>query len=76
MGNIISEDGSDDKNILDRWNKGMGISSSIISLLRHVSLGRHYFKMGLLFRETNIINGIMTCVEVLRGITKQQIEKL
>ena len=32
--------------------------------------------MGLLFRETNVINGIMTCVEVLHDITKQQVEKL
>ena len=76
LGNIISNDGSNDKNIQDRWNKGMGIISSVISLLKHISLGKHYFKMGLLFRESNVINGILTCVEVLNGLTEQQVKKL
>lgn len=54
----------------------MGINSSLISLLKHVSLGSHYFKIGLLFRETNLIDGIMTSMEVVHGLTKIQIEKL
>ena len=60
----------------NQWNKGMGIVSSVTSLLNHVSLGFHYFKMGLLLQETNVINGIMTCTEVLHGITKEQVKKL
>ena len=62
LGNIISEDGSNEKNILDRWNKGLGITSSVISLLKHISLGVHYFKIGLILRETNVINGILNVV--------------
>ena len=76
LGTIITSDGSNDKDIQERWNKGMGIISSVMSLIDHISLGSHYFRIGLLFRETNVINGIMTCVEVLHGLTKTQIEKL
>ena len=64
LGNLIAHDGSNDKNIEDRWNKGMGINCSVIALLNEVSLGRHYFNMGLLFRESNVLNGILTCAEV------------
>ena len=76
LGNIISDDGSNERNIQDRWNKGMGITTSVISLLKHISLGRHYFRMGLLFRETNVINGIMKCIEFLHRLTKSQVQKL
>ena len=54
----------------------MGIISSVMSLIDHISLGSHYFRIGLLFRETNVINGIMTCVEVLHGLKQTHIEKL
>ena len=74
--NIISNDGSCDKTINDRWNKGIGIINSVITLINNISLGQHYFKIGLLFRETNIINGIMTSIEVMHNITKKQVSKL
>ena len=54
----------------------MGIVSSVTSLINNISLGQHYFRIGLLFRETNIINGIMSCTEVMHGITNQQVQKL
>ena len=57
-------------------NKGIGIICSVTSLLKNISLGKHYFKIGLLFRETNVINGITSCIEVTHGITKQQVKKL
>ena len=76
LGNIISEDGNNNKNIEDRWKKGMGIISSVTAILNEVSLGKHYFNIGLLFRETNIINGILTCAEVWNNVTQNQIERL
>ena len=48
LGDYISNDGSNDKNIEDRWKKGIGINCSIIDLLKQVSLGKHYFKIGIL----------------------------
>ena len=54
LGNIISEDGSCNKNIEERYNKGIGIVCSVNSLLKNISLGKHYYRIGLLFRETNV----------------------
>ena len=54
----------------------MGLISSVISFINEISLGQHYFKIGLLFKETNIVNGILTCAEVWNNVTMKQIEKL
>ena len=75
LGNIFSEDGSCNKNIEERYNKGIGIICSINSLLKNISLRKHYFKIGLLFRETNVINGIMSCIEVMHNLNNEQIKK-
>ena len=47
-----------------------------MNILGKVSLGKHYFQMGLLLRESMFLNGILTNAEVWYGITKEEIEQL
>ena len=44
--------------------------------MKNISLGKHYYIIGLLFRETNVINGIMSCIEVMHNLKKEQFKKL
>ena len=44
--------------------------------MKEISLGFHYFDIGLLLRDTNVINSILFNSEVWLGLTKKQIETL
>jgi hypothetical protein len=62
--------------VIVRYNKGIGISNQIISLLKEIFFGQHYFEMAVLFRPSILINGILCNSEVLYGLNKSHIEKL
>ena len=76
LGDEESNNGKNDIKIEKRYNKGIGIKSQIIPLIKEISLGSHYFEVGLMLRDTNLINGIMYNSEVWYGIVQKHIEKL
>ena len=76
LGDIISHDGKNSKNIDNRVAKGLGIITDIMNILEKVSLGQHYFRIGLLLRESLFLNGILTNAEIWYGITKAEMKKL
>ena len=51
LGDIISEDGKNAKNIKSREAKGVGIISEIKNMLETIMLGEHFFSTALLLRE-------------------------
>ena len=76
LGDIISEDGKNTKNIKSRISKGVGIISQIMNMLETVTLGEHYFSTAVLLRESKFINGILTNSEIWYGLTNDEIEEL
>ena len=76
LGDIISVDGSNSENIRNCVSKGNGIIAKIKNYLESVSLGRHFFKIALLLRESLLINGIMTSAESWYGLKKCEIDLL
>ena len=56
-----------------RVAKGLGITTDIMNMLGKLSFGQHYFKMGLLLRESMFLNGILTNVECWYGLTDSEI---
>ena len=59
-------------NLYERFKKGIGIINEIMSILKEVSFGYHYFEIGILFRNSKLINGIMCSIEALYGLTTDQ----
>ena len=47
-----------------------------MSILSAVSLGVHYFEIAIFLREAIFVNGILTNVEALYDIRKENIEML
>ena len=76
LGDVIACDGSNHKNIEKRASRGNGLIADIMSILESVSLGKHYFKMAVLLRETLFLNSILTNTETWYGLTKTNIENL
>ena len=72
----ISADGKNDRNIEDRCSRGIGIISQVHVLMTAISIGAYFFHIGLIMRETNLVNGILFGSEAWYGLTKNQIERL
>ena len=75
LGDVISSDGKNKKNVEKRISKGIGIITQIMNLLSSVSFGQHYIEIALLLREAMFLNGILNNVEVWYGLTKSEIEE-
>ena len=76
LGNILTSNAKIDDNILARFHKGVGMINEIIGTLKEVSFGYHYFEIGLLYRNSKLINGMLCSVEALYGLNISHIEKL
>jgi hypothetical protein len=76
LGQYVASNGSNEKNIDDKYSKGIGMSCQVHCLLSELSLGNYYFHIGLLLRDTNIVNVILFGSEALYGVTKKQINIL
>ena len=76
LGDIVSEDGRNTKNIKSRVSKGMGIVTDIMDILNTVSFGANYFQIAIVLREARLINGMLTNCEIWYGLQKGEIEQL
>ena len=75
LGDILSNDGKNTKNVENRISKGIGIINNIFNLLENIVFGNHYFEIALLLRESMLINGILTNAEIWYNLSKSEIEK-
>ena len=69
LGEIISDDGKNTKNIKNRINKGQGIITKIMEMLENLTFGEHFFSTAVLLRESLFLNGILTNSDVWYGLT-------
>ena len=76
LGDIISSDGKHCRNIHARSNKGLGITSQILSMLDKITVGEHYFQSAVLLRESLFLNGILTNAEIWYGIKSTDLKPL
>ena len=76
LGDFLSNDGKINVNIQERQNKGNGYVNQIVSMLKEVSFGYHYFDRAMLFRTTMLVNGMLCSIEALHGITKPHVNQL
>ena len=75
LGDVISCDGRNTKNIKKRISKGLGIITEILHLLEMVSLGEHFMEIATLFREALFVNAIITNAEIWYGFSLSEIEE-
>ena len=64
LGDLISSDVRNKKNIEKRVSKGLGIITQILNMLNILSFGKHYMEIALLERDTKFINGILCNAEI------------
>ena len=76
LGNKITDDGSNRTNIKSRTSKSYGIAAEIISIVNEIPFGPHQLEVAIQLRESMLINGILTNIEVSHGLSENEIKEL
>ena len=76
LGDIISSDGKNKKNIKDRTNKATGNVNKIVTTLNERYYGKNTFKAYKLMREGILLGSLLTNSESWINVTNQDISEL
>ena len=76
LGDVISSNGRNERNVAERKSKGTGIINQIMEKLGSIVYGPYYFEVAMIFRSSHLINGILTNSEAWYGLTKANKEQL
>ena len=76
LGDLVSSDLKNIKNIQERVGKGIGNVNKIISTLVERPFGKHNFSAAKLMREGLLINSLLTNSESWINISEKDIENL
>ena len=72
LGDVLSADGKNTKNISERISKGLGIISQIFNLLDRISFGPHLIEIAVLLRNSMLVNGTLTNAEIWYNLSKSE----
>ena len=75
LGDILSCDGKNTKNISERISKGLGIISQIFNLLDRISFGPYLIETAVLLRNSMLVNGTLTNAEIWYNFSKSEIHE-
>ena len=71
LGQIISSDGSNLKNIINLSNKGRGMG-----ILNHTRGGIFHFELAIMMRNEYLISSMLSCCEVWYNLSEWELRKL
>ena len=73
LGDWISSDGRNIVNIKARVAKGQGIVNQIIATLKNLPIGRRYFEVGLILRDSLLVSSLLFNTEAWYNITNAEL---
>ena len=76
LGDIISNDGRNLKDIKARVNKGKGIVKRILDILESIPFGKLYFQVAILLRNSLLVSSVLCNSETWFNLTKAELELL
>ena len=76
LGQIISNDGTNTKNIENRAQKGIGLVNKIGTTLTNTPGGKYHFELAVLMRNAILISSILSCSEIWYNISEWEYRKL
>ena len=76
LGDVISVDGKNTKNIAAKVAKATGILKQVKNILEDMCLGPYFFEVALILRNSIFLNGFLTNLEASYGLADAEIEQL
>ena len=76
LGDLISRDGKNILNIKSRVAKGIGIVNKIITMLNNLPIGRRYFEIAMILRDSLLISSMLFNSVAWYNITNTELSLL
>ena len=76
LGDLISTDGRNVKNIKARIAKGKGIVNKILTMLDGIPFGKQYFEVGIILRDSLLVSSILFNSEAWYNLTSAELDLL
>ena len=76
LGDVISTDGKNIKNVKTRVLKGKGIISRILTILDGIHFGHFYFEVAILLRNSLLVSSMLCNTEAWYNVTKNELNLL
>ena len=76
LGDVISSDGRNIKNVKARIKKGKGIVTRILTILEGIPFGDFYFEIGVLLRNALLVSSMLCNSEAWWNVTKTELDLL
>ena len=76
LGDIISDDGKNSKNIAARKNRGIGVVNQVMAILEEICFGKFYFQVAMVLRNSLLISSLLTNAEAWYNITNNEVAEL
>ena len=76
LGDVISTDGRNIKNIKARVAKGKGITSKILSILEGIPFGKFYYEVAVILRDSLLVSSMLCNSEAWYNITNAELDLL
>ena len=70
LGDVISSDGKNIKNIKTRITKGKGIVSRILSIMEGIPFGKYYYEVGIILRNSLLVSSMLCNTEACTVLQK------
>ena len=74
LGDVISKDGRNLKNIQARVNKGTGIARKILTILEGIPLGKYNFEAAIILRNSLLTSSMLFNSEAWYNVTKAELD--
>ena len=76
LGDLVSVDGKNIKNIKTRVNKCRGVATKILTILEGIPFGKQYFKIGMILRDSLLISSLLFNSETWYNLSTRELELL
>ena len=76
LGDILTNDGRNYKNIMSRKNKGTAQVNEIHAIIAEIMLGKDHFEVSILLRNTMLISSLLFNSEAWYNLSKKEISLL
>ena len=76
LGDIISADGKQNKNVQARKNKGLGTINNIMQILKSMFFGKYFFEVALVLRSSLLLSSLLLNSEAWVNLSEQNIRGL
>jgi hypothetical protein len=76
LGDVISTDGRNIKNVKARVAKGKGIMSRILTILEGIPFGEFYFEIAVILRNALLVSSMLCNSEAWYNVSKPELDLL